>query len=131
MVYGGLAGRYDWGVDMEKIVKIDGKDVGFKATALTPRLYRHKIGRDMIQDLQKLQTSYQKARENGEALTVGDLEIFENAAWIMARQYDANIPDNPDDWLDEFSTFSIYEILPSIWELWALNNATTAKPKKK
>lgn len=116
---------------MEKIVKIDGKDVGFKATALTPRLYRHKIGRDMIQDLQKLQTSYQKAREDGEALTIGDLEIFENAAWIMARQYDANIPDNPDDWLDGFSTFSIYEILPSIWELWALNNATTAKAKKK
>lgn len=27
---------------MEKVIKIDGRDVGFKATALTPRLYRHR-----------------------------------------------------------------------------------------
>ena len=27
---------------MDKVVKIDGKEVGFRATALTPRLYRHK-----------------------------------------------------------------------------------------
>ena len=38
---------------MEKIIKIDGKDVGFRATALTPRLYRHRMGRDIIQDLNK------------------------------------------------------------------------------
>lgn len=117
---------------MEKIVKIDGKDVGFKATALTPRLYRHKIGRDMIQDLNKLRDACKRKteQEDGE-FTVLDLEIFENAAWVMAKQYDPSIPDSPDLWLDGFSTFSIYEVLPHIWELWALNNATTAKPKKK
>lgn len=46
---------------MEKRIKIDGKEVGFRASALTPRLYRHKIGRDMIQDLNKLQKAYTKA----------------------------------------------------------------------
>lgn len=46
---------------MEKRIQIDGKEVGFRASALTPRLYRHKIGRDMIQDLNKLQKAYTKA----------------------------------------------------------------------
>ena len=126
---------------MEKMVKIDGKEVGFRATALTPRIYRHKIGRDMIQDLNKLQSSYNKAMrlpdeatddEIKEAqLSALDLEIFENAAYVMAKQYDANLPNSPEEWLDEFETFSIYEILPAILELWQLNSATTAKPKKK
>ena len=126
---------------MEKMVKIDGKEVGFRATALTPRIYRHKIGRDMIQDLNKLQGAYNKAtrlpaeatdEERKEAqLSALDLEIFENAAYVMAKQYDANLPNSPEEWLDEFETFSIYEILPAILELWQLNNATTAKPKKK
>lgn len=126
---------------MEKMVKIDGKEVGFRATALTPRIYRHKIGRDMIQDLNKLQGVYNKAmrlpdettdEERKEAqLSALDLEIFENAAYVMAKQYDANLPNSPEEWLDGFETFSIYEILPAILELWQLNSATTAKPKKK
>lgn len=126
---------------MEKMVKIDGKEVGFRATALTPRIYRHKIGRDMIQDLNKLQGAYNKAmrltdeatdEERKEAqLSALDLEIFENAAYVMAKQYDANLPNSPEEWLDGFETFSIYEILPAILELWQLNSATTARPKKK
>lgn len=126
---------------MEKMVKIDGKEVGFRATALTPRIYRHKIGRDMIQDLNKLQSAYNKAmrlpddatnEEYKEAqLSALDLEIFENAAYVMAKQYDANLPNSPEEWLDGFETFSIYEILPAILELWQLNSATTARPKKK
>ena len=126
---------------MDKVLTIGGKAVGFRATALTPRLYRHKIGRDIIQDFSRLEKAYRKAaalpetateEERREAqLSAFDLEIFENAAYIMARQYDPSVPDSPDDWLDGFETFSIYEILPHILELWALNEATTAKPKKK
>lgn len=125
---------------MDKIITIDGREVGFRATALTPRLYRHKIGRDIIQDLNSLRRAYAKAatlpadateEEKREAqLSVLDLEIFENAAWVMARQYDANVPGSPEEWLDGFETFSIYEILPGILELWALNERTTATPKK-
>ena len=124
----------------DKIITIDGREVGFGATALTPRLYRHKIGRDIIQDLNSLRKAYAKAaalpadateEEKKEAqLSVLDLEIFENAAWVMARQYDANVPGSPEEWLDGFATFSIYEILPGIRELWALNERTTATPKK-
>ena len=126
---------------MDRVLTIGGKAVGFRATPLTPRLYRHKIGRDIIQDFSRLEKAYRKAaalpetateEERREAqLSAFDLEIFENAAYIMARQYDPSIPDSPDEWLDGFETFSIYEILPHILELWALNEATTAKPKKK
>ena len=126
---------------MDKVITIGNKEVGFRATALTPRLYRHKIGRDIIQDFSRLEKAYRKAaalpetateEERREAqLSAFDLEIFENAAYIMARQYDPTIPDLPDEWLDGFETFSIYEILPHILELWAINVATTAKPKKK
>lgn len=45
---------------MDKILNIAGKEVGLRATALTPRLYRHKIGRDIIQDMAKLQKPFPK-----------------------------------------------------------------------
>lgn len=48
---------------------IDGKEVGFKATALTPRLYRHRIGRDMIQDLNRLRKAYKKYRKEWKRMT--------------------------------------------------------------
>ena len=65
-------------------------------------------------------------------LSVLDLEIFENAAWIMAWQYDKKAAgEDPGTWLDGFETFSIYEVFPVILELWALNQKTTAEPKKK
>lgn len=126
---------------MDKIITVGGKDVGFRATALTPRLYRHKIGRDIVQDMNSLKRAYSKAIKNLDnateeekqdaQLSAIDLEMFENIAYIMARQYDANVPNTADEWLDGFEVFSIYEVLPHIMELWALNEATTSKPKKK
>lgn len=127
---------------MKKVIKIDEKEVGFKATALTPRLYRHFLGRDMISDMVKLKKAYRKAEELPEEateeerqeaqLSVVDLEIFENAAWVMAWQYDAKKAGNdPNAWLDGFETFSIYEVLPEILILWDMNQQTTATPKKK
>ena len=109
---------------MKKVIRIDNKEVGFKATALTLRLYRHFFGRDMIRDMVKLKKAYAKASELPEdateeekreaQLSVLELEIFENG-----------------EWLDVFETFSIYEVFPVIIELWSLNQKTTAEPKKK
>lgn len=126
---------------MKKVVNIDGNEVGFKATALTPRLYRHWLGRDMIKDMNSLRKAYSKVnslpenateeeRESAQ-LSVIDLEIFENVAWVMARQYDTSIEVNADEWLDGFKMFSVYEIMPHILELWGKNEMTTSVPKKK
>lgn len=126
---------------MDKVIQIDGKEVGFRATALTPRFYRHKIGRDIVQDMNRLQKAFEKAKaskknaskeEMEEAqLSVLDLTIFEDVSYIMAKQYDSTIANSVEEWLDGFSCFSIYEILPSLIELWGMNQKTTSKPKKK
>lgn len=125
---------------MQKVINISGTEVGFKATALTPRLYRHWLGRDMIKDMNSLRKAYNKVNnlpkdatdeEKEEAqLSVFDLEVFENVAWVMARQYDENIKVSADEWLDGFEMFSVYEIMPHILELWGKNEKTTSVPKK-
>lgn len=114
---------------MDKLIQIDDREVGFRATALTPRLYRHWLSRDIMVDMNRLQKAMAKAAED--ELSVADLEIFENLAWVMAKQYDNSVPDSPDEWLDTFDTFVIYEILPQIIDLWARNQQTTATSKKK
>ena len=48
----------------------------------------------------------------------------------MAYHADHSIPDNIDDWLDQFEMFSIYEILPEILELWGSNLVTDVASKK-
>ena len=96
---------------MEKTIKIDGKDVKFKATAATPRLYRLKFKRDLIKDLAELSKVVGKKNFN-----IPDLELFENVSYIMAKQADSQVPDDINEWLDDFSTFAMSEILPEIME---------------
>ena len=117
---------------MDKTIKIGEREVKFRATARTPRLYRALIGRDMISDLNKLQKKYKKVNEGEETLDVMDLQIFEDTAYIMARHADPDMEEKTaDDWLDTFEMFSIYEVLPKILELWAINTVQTSTPKKK
>lgn len=127
---------------MERTVTIDGKEVRMRASALIPRLYRITFGRDMIADMNQLSKAYKKAaalpenateEERQEAqLSVVDLTIFENVAYMMAKHADQNIPSSPNDWLDSFDgVFSIYEVLPVILDMWKLTNQTTSIPKKK
>lgn len=117
---------------MDKIINIDGKDIKFRATARTPRLYRMVIGRDMIQDMNKLMKAYEKKKQNDDELDVIDLQIFEDVAYAMARHANPDIEQKTaDEWLDTFNVFSIYEVLPHILELWALNTKQTSTAKKK
>ena len=115
----------------EKTVLISGKEVRFRSSAAIPRLYRIKFKRDIFKDLTKLEKSYKGKTDEGEEMQIEDLEIFENIAWLMARQYDPTVPDSPEEWLEGFSMFSIYTIMPEILELWDANQLTTAKSKKK
>ena len=117
---------------MDKTIKIGEREVKFRATARTPRLYRALIGRDMISDLNKLQQKFKKVKDGEETLDVMDLQIFEDTAYIMARHADPDIEQKTaDDWLDTFEMFSIYEVLPQILELWAINTTQTSTSKKK
>lgn len=116
---------------MEKTIVIDGREVGFKASALTPKRYRAVTNRDFMQDIKTLMESMSKVSKDGSDLQVLDLEMFENIAYVMAKQYDPNIPDEADEWLDTFDVFSIYSVLPEILQLWVSNTKTTSVAKKK
>ena len=106
-------------------VEIDGKQVPFKASAAIPRIYRIKFNRDIYKDLRSLEKAVGEGDEN-----LFSLEMFENIAYVMAKHADPNIPDTLEEWLDAFNAFSIYQVLPSIIELWGLNVQTDVESKK-
>ncbi len=69
-------------------------------------------------------------QEAASGLDTFSLEMFENIAYIMAKHAEPNVPNTPEEWLDGFNTFSIYQILPQIIELWGLNVQTAVQSKK-
>ncbi len=112
-------------------IEIDGKEVTFKASAAVPRLYRIKFGRDIYKDLRQLEKSVGENDEDNSNLDLFSLEMFEDLAWLMARHADpAKVPDSPEEFLDQFNTFSIYQILPQLIELWGLNVQTEVESRK-
>ena len=114
---------------MKKIV-IDGQEVAFRASAAIPRIYRVKFHRDIYKDRRALEKAVGDNSEGESNLDMFSLEMFENIAFVMAKHADPTIPDTPEEWLDNFSTFSIYQVLPSIIELWGLNVQTDIQSKK-
>lgn len=113
-----------------KTIEIDGREVTFRASAAIPRLYRNQFHRDIYRDLNELQKGMDKSDDESSTLDTFSLELFENIAWLMARHADKEVPKTPEEWLDVFSTFSIYEILPQIIDLWGLNVEQQISSKK-
>lgn len=113
-----------------KKVEIDGKQVPFKASAAIPRIYRLKFQSDIQKDLSALEKSINQANSDDSNLDLFSLEMFENIIFVMAKHADPNIPDTPEEWLDEFNTFSIYQVLPQLIELWGLNVKIDVEAKK-
>lgn len=116
---------------IKKIITVDGIEVPFKASATLPRLYRAKFRKDIFKDFAALKDSVDESDEQDSGLGIESLEVFENIAWTMAKHADPeNVPDSPDDWLEQFNCFSIYEVLPQLFELWGMNLETQAESKK-
>ena len=117
-------------MSMTKKVEIDGQEVAFRASAAIPRIYRMKFHRDIYKDLSALEKCVSANEEGQSNLDMFSLEMFENIAYIMAKHADPTIPDSPEEWLDAFNTFSIYQVLPQLIELWGLNVQTDVASKK-
>ena len=117
-------------MSMTKVIEIDGKQVAFKASAAIPRIYRVRYGRDIFKDLIKLDKELKENSEEDSGLTMCSLETFENIAYLMAKHADSSIPDTAEEWLEEFSVFSIYQVLPEIISLWGVNLETQSEAKK-
>ena len=116
---------------MEKTICIDGKELLFKATASTPRVYRQAFGRDIFVDISSIIAGYNSNLD----LPVECLNAFENIAYCLNAQAEGreikreSIEKDMEEWLDQFETFSIYHIFPEIMELWRLNREQTVEPK--
>ena len=117
-------------MSMTQTIEIDGQPVKFRASAAIPRIYRMRFHRDIYKDLSLLEKSISKQDEGDSNLDLFSLEMFENIAYIMAKHADPSIPDTPEEWLDNFNTFSSYQVLPKLIELWGLNVQTTVQSKK-
>lgn len=127
---------------VEQIIKVSGREMKMRASALTPRLYRAKFGRDLMADMGLLQAAAARQaalpdqaspeqRRNAD-FSAEELTVFENVAYIMVKHADDGVPDSPEEWLDSIDgVFFIYRILPVIMRMWSLNSATTSIPKKK
>ena len=113
---------------VEKIVNVSGKEVRFKSTAATMRIYRNNFKSDMLADVFKLQKTFNKKKTAEEQFDAIDLGIFEQLAWAMAKTADPNTKPI-DNWLDDFETFAIQEILPVLLELLTDNLQSINAPK--
>ena len=113
-------------------ITVDGKEVTLRASAAVPRLYRIKFRRDIIVDMQAVARAVEDKDQTGQDIPLEALELFENMAYIMAKHGDkAAVPDSPDEWLEEFFTFSIYKIFPVLQALWEGNMEALDVAKKK
>ena len=116
---------------LTKTIEIDGQKVTFRASAAIPRIYRNKFHRDIYRDLSALQKSIDEENPEASMLDSFSLEVFEDISYIMAKHADpVGVPDTADEWLDQFGTFSIYQVLPEIIALWGLNVQTQVESKK-
>lgn len=88
-----------------------------------------KFQRDIYKDLWILEKSIGEGDEENFNLDLFSLEMFENITYTMAKHADPSIPNEVDEWLDGFNTFSIYRVLPQLIELWGLNVKTDVEVK--
>lgn len=110
---------------MDKAVKLStGAELWLRATALTPRLYRHKFGRDLFSDMTM-------AAKNKGDVSMHVLSNIEDLAYIMARQYNPAIPESEEEWLDGLPMSFATEICVPVIDLWGMNQKTTSTSKKK
>lgn len=110
---------------MEKIIKIDGRDIVFKSTGAAPLRYKAQFKRDFFADIMKLEKVVGKGNEvNVDYL---DLETFYNIAWVFAKTADPTIKP-PLEWLDDFSIFPIMDICKELQDLLINSLGVTNSP---
>ena len=115
---------------IENFIDALGKKFLIQEIAFDRWIYRLKFQRDIYNDLRILEKSIGEGDEEHSNLDLFSLEMFENIAYTMAKHADPKIPDDVEEWLDSFNTFSIYQVLPELIKLWGLNVQTDVEAKK-
>ncbi|MEL7609492.1 MAG: hypothetical protein AAGU74_08285 [Bacillota bacterium] len=102
---------------MERIIKIDGKDVRLKSSAALPLKYKAQFGRDLFADMD---------RKKDEPI---DSEVFYNLIWLLAKCADDAIPPVME-WVESFGSFPVFKIFNDVGALITLSMGTTEKNSK-
>lgn len=110
---------------MEKRIKVEDREIGIRASAGTVRSYRDKYGRDIIVDIGTLEKEIFETKE----LSLEGAKIAENVIYQLAKDYDHGLPDI-NEWLESFSPYFVYQVIPDVLLMWRENMRTLAQPKK-
>lgn len=110
---------------MEKLVKLEDKEIGFKCSAGTVRSYRMNFGRDLIIDIANIE----KELFENKLLGTESAQCAEEIAYTMAKEYDPDL-EPIEEWLDQFSPYFIYTVVSEIIYMWAENIKTLNSTKK-
>lgn len=139
---------------MEKTIQIEeGRSAAFRASAFSPIQYNRLFpGRDFMRDMEELRSMNNQVKEETEAeggqerkkfFSIEEYELFVRVAYTFAyqalspsprpskeqREFREKYPD-PWEWIDSMNTFSIYQILPEIVDLWFEGAVQVASSKK-
>ena len=110
---------------MEKLVKLEDKEIGLKCSAGTVRSYRMNYGKDLILDIAMIE----KELIENKVLGTESAQSAEEIAYTMAREYNPDI-EPIEEWLDQFNPYFIYTIVSEIIYMWAENIKTLNSTKK-
>lgn len=123
---------------MRKVINIDGRDVGFKASASIVYKYQSYFKKDLLKIIMPVIKSLMPAVESGtlnDETALNALEQIElidmyNLIWVMAK-LDNNDISQPEEWYDSFEQFPALEILKELFEILLPSMFTTEESKKK
>lgn len=110
-------------------------------------MYRLLFKRDLFRDMSRINDEVEASNREEEerkkqaeaqgvpyykssSLPISSLEMFENIAFVMNKHGDPTQPNDIEQWLEQFETFDIYEILPELMAMWQDENHQEAVPKK-
>ncbi|MBE0451834.1 MAG: hypothetical protein IBX70_13480 [Clostridia bacterium] len=113
---------------MEKIIVIGGKSVLFKSTGAYLYKYKAQFNKDAFQDIMKLKDLYDEETKQLANIETLDLELFYNLVWVLAKTADPAI-NPPEEWLDEFDEFPLFDIIPEVIDMILSTITSTAKKK--
>ena len=111
---------------MEKVIKIDGKDIKLKSNAMNALIYRSEFGEDIF----KSTGSFLQCSDNNGHVDINKLDSLAiiKLTWKMAKAADKNVPSF-ETWLDTFDEFPIIDVFNEIYEMIFSNLTSTTKIK--
>ena len=103
---------------MEKIINLNGKEIGLKASAMNLLIHQQEFGIDMFQD----QNSIISAVSSNYTIDIGKLNGLAvcRLLWTFARTYDRKFPSFTK-WMEEMEEIPILEIFNDVYELFLTN----------